>query len=77
MNNGMGDGDFEMVTDLVDDYNLLLSSTLDNMQSVANTFWRSMGCREPHQPGQSHLGLSEGKEAEFVVKEVNHEDSWR
>ena len=31
-------GDFEMVTGLMDAYNLLLSGAMDDMQSVANAF---------------------------------------
>ena len=37
-NNCQGTGDFELVTDLVDAYNLLLSGAMDDMQSVANAF---------------------------------------
>lgn len=79
LNNTMGDGDFEMVTGLVDAYNLLLSGALDDMQSVANAFLALYGMQgttqaDIDQANRSRvLCLSEGGRAEFVVKELNHE----
>nr|DAT59381.1 MAG TPA: PORTAL PROTEIN [Caudoviricetes sp.] len=78
-NNCQGLGDFEMVTGLVDAYNVLLSGALDDMQSVANAFLALYGMqgttqRDIEQANRSRiLSLSEGGRAEFVVKNLNHE----
>lgn len=78
-NNCQGVGDFEMVTGLVDAYNVLLSGALDDMQSVANAFLALYGMqgttqRDIEQANRSRiLSLSEGGRAEFVVKNLNHE----
>ena len=78
-NNCQGLGDFEMVTGLVDAYNVLLSGALDDMQSVANAFLALYGMqgttqRDIDQANRSRiLSLSEGGRAEFVVKNLNHE----
>lgn len=78
-NNCQGVGDFEMVTGLVDAYNVLLSGALDDMQLVANAFLALYGMqgttqRDIEQANRSRiLSLSEGGRAEFVVKNLNHE----
>ena len=78
-NNCQGVGDFEMVTGLVDAYNLLLSGALDDMQSVANAFLALYGMqgttqKDIEQANRTRiLALSEGGRAEFVVKNLNHE----
>ena len=78
-NNCQGMGDFEMVTGLVDAYNILLSGALDDMQSVANAFLALYGMqgttqRDIEQANRTRiLSLSEGGRAEFVVKNLNHE----
>lgn len=78
-NNCQGVGDFEMVTGLVDAYNVLLSGALDDMQSVANAFLALYGMqgttqRDIEQANRSRiLSLSEGGRADFVVKNLNHE----
>lgn len=78
-NNCQGVGDFEMVTGLVDAYNVLLSGALDDMQSVANAFLALYGMqgttqKDIEQANRSRiLSLSEGGRAEFVVKNLNHE----
>lgn len=79
LNNCQGCGDFEMVTGLVDAYNLLLSGAMDDMQSVANAFLALYGMQGTTQGDIDEanrtrvLSLSEGGRAEFVVKELNHE----
>lgn len=78
-NNQDGSGDFEMVTGLVDAYNLLLSGAMDDMQSVANAFLALYGLlgtteadiREANRT--RILSLSEGGRAEFITKDLNHE----
>ena len=78
-NNCQGCGDFEMVTGLVDAYNILLSGALDDMQSVANAFLALYGMQGTTQGDIDKanrtriLALSEGGRAEFVVKNLNHE----
>ena len=78
-NNCQGMGDFEMVTGLVDAYNVLLSGALDDMQSVANAFLALYGMQGTTQKDIDNanrtriLSLSEGGRAEFVVKNLNHE----
>ena len=78
-NNCEGHGDFEMVTGLVDAYNLLLSGAMDDMQSVANAFLALYGMQGTTQGDIDEanrtrvLSLAEGGRAEFVVKELNHE----
>ena len=78
-NNCQGCGDFEMVTGLVDAYNILLSGALDDMQSVANAFLALYGMQGTTQKDIDQanrtriLSLSEGGRAEFVVKNLNHE----
>lgn len=78
-NNCQGVGDFEMVTGLVDAYNVLLSGALDDMQSVANAFLALYGMQGTTQKDIDNanrtriLSLSEGGRAEFVVKTLNHE----
>lgn len=78
-NNCEGCGDFEMVTGLVDAYNLLLSGAMDDMQSVANAFLALYGMQGTTQGDIDDanrtrvLSLAEGGKAEFVVKELNHE----
>ena len=78
-NNCQGCGDFEMVTGLVDAYNLLLSGAMDDMQSVANAFLALYGMqgttqKDIEQANRTRiLSLSEGGRAEFVVKNLNHE----
>lgn len=78
-NNCQGRGDFEMVTGLVDAYNVLLSGALDDMQSVANAFLALYGMQGTTQKDIDNanrtriLSLSEGGRAEFVVKNLNHE----
>lgn len=78
-NNCQGTGDFEMVTGLVDAYNLLLSGAMDDMQSVANAFLALYGMQGTTQSDIDQanrtrlLSLSEGGRAEFVVKNLNHE----
>lgn len=78
-NNCQGVGDFEMVTGLVDAYNVLLSGALDDMQSVANAFLALYGMQGTTQKDIDNanrtriLSLSEGGRAEFVVKNFNHE----
>ena len=78
-NNCQGTGDFEMVTGLVDAYNLLLSGAMDDMQSVANAFLALYGIqgttqKDIEQANRTRiLALSEGGRAEFVVKNLNHE----
>ena len=78
-NNCQGTGDFEMVTGLVDAYNLLLSGAMDDMQSVANAFLALYGMQGTTQKDIEQanrtliLALSEGGRAEFVVKNLNHE----
>ena len=78
-NNCQGTGDFEMVTGLVDAYNILLSGALDDMQSVANAFLALYGMqgttqKDIEQANRTRiLALSEGGRAEFVVKNLNHE----
>ena len=78
-NNCQGDGDFELVTDLVDAYNLLLSGAMDDMQSVANAFLALYGMLGTTQGDIDEanrtrvLSLAEGGRAEFVVKDLNHE----
>ena len=78
-NNCQGVGDFEMVTGLVDAYNVLLSGALDDMQSVANAFLALYGMQGTTQKDIDNanrtriLSLSEGGRAEFVVKNLNHE----
>ena len=77
-NNCQGMGDFEMVTGLVDAYNVLLSGALDDMQSVANAFLALYGMQGTTQKAVEQanrsriLSLSEGGRAEFVVKNLNH-----
>lgn len=79
LNNCEGYGDFEMVTGLVDAYNLLLSGAMDDMQSVANAFLALYGMQGTTQSDIDEanrtriLSLSEGGRAEFVVKALNHE----
>lgn len=74
-----GCGDFEMVTGLVDAYNLLLSGAMDDMQSVANAFLALYGMQGTTQGDIDDanrtrvLSLAEGGRAEFVVKDLNHE----
>ena len=78
-NNCQGMGDVEMVTGLVDAYNVLLSGALDDMQSVANAFLALYGMQGTTQKDIDNanrtriLSLSEGGRAEFVVKNLNHE----
>ena len=78
-NHCQGMGDFEMVTGLVDAYNVLLSGALDDMQSVANAFLALYGMQGTTQKDIDNanrtriLSLSEGGRAEFVVKNLNHE----
>lgn len=78
-NNCQGCGDFEMVTGLVDAYNLLLSGAMDDMQSVANAFLALYGMQGTKQKDIDQanrtriLALTEGGRAEFVVKNLNHE----
>lgn len=78
-NNCQGCGDFEMVTGLVDAYNLLLSGAMDDMQSVANAFLALYGMQGTTQGDIDDanrtrvLSLAEGGRAEFVVKDLNHE----
>ena len=78
-NNCEGCGDFELVTGLVDAYNLLLSGAMDDMQSVANAFLALYGMQGTTQGDIDEanrtrvLSLAEGGRAEFVVKELNHE----
>ena len=78
-NNCEGCGDFEMVTGLVDAYNLLLSGAMDDMQSVANAFLALYGMQGTTQSDIDEanrtriLSLAEGGRAEFVVKDLNHE----
>jgi len=78
-NNCQRTGDFEMVTDLVDSYNLLLSGAMDDMQSVANAFLALYGMQGTTQGDIDNanrtrvLSLAEGGRAEFVVKNLNHE----
>ena len=78
-NNCQGIGDFEIVTGLVDAYNLLLSGALDDMQSVANAFLALYGMqgtteKDIEQANRNRiLALTEGGRAEFVVKNLNHE----
>lgn len=78
-NNCQGNGDFEMVTGLVDAYNLLLSGAMDDMQSVANAFLALYGMQgttqsDIDQANRSRvLSLAEGGKAEFVVKQLDHE----
>ena len=78
-NNCQGCGDFEMVTGLVDAYNLLLSGAMDDMQSVANAFLALYGLQSTTQKDIEEanrtrvLSLSEGGRAEFVTKNLNHE----
>lgn len=78
-NNCEGAGDFEMVTGLVDAYNLLLSGAMDDMQSVANAFLALYGMQGATQGDIDEanrtrvLSLAEGGRAEFVVKRLNHE----
>ena len=78
-NNCQGTGDFELVTDLVDAYNLLLSGAMDDMQSVANAFLALYGLLGTTQKDIDEanrtrvLSLAEGGRAEFVVKDLNHE----
>lgn len=78
-NNCQGLGDFEMVTGLVDAYNLLLSGAMDDMQSVANAFLALYGMQGTTQGDIDEanrtrvLSLAEGGRAEFVVKELDHE----
>ena len=79
LNNCQGCGDFEMVTGLVDAYNLLLSGAMDDMQSVANAFLALYGMQGTTQDDIDEanrtrvLSLAEGGRAEFVVKNLNHE----
>lgn len=79
LNNCQGCGDFEMVTGLVDAYNLLLSGAMDDMQSVANAFLALYGMQGTTQGDIDEanrtrvLSLAEGGRAEFVVKDLNHE----
>lgn len=79
LNNCQSCGDFEMVTDLVDAYNLLLSGAMDDMQSVANAFLALYGMQGTTQDDIDEanrtrvLSLAEGGRAEFVVKNLNHE----
>lgn len=79
LNNFEGTGDFEMVTGLVDAYNLLLSGAMDDMQSVANAFLALYGMQGTTQGDIDTanrtriLSLAEGGRAEFVVKNLNHE----
>lgn len=78
-NNCQGMGDFEMVTGLVDAYNLLLSGAMDDMQSVANAFLALYGMQGTTQNDIDEanrtrvLSLAEGGRAEFVVKDLDHE----
>lgn len=78
-NNCQRKGDFEMVTGLVDAYNLLLSGAMDDMQSVANAFLALYGMQGTTQGDIDEanrtrvLSLAEGGRAEFVVKNLNHE----
>ncbi len=78
-NNREGAGDFEMVTGLIDAYNLLLSGAMDDMQSVANAFLALYGMQGATQGDIDEanrtrvLSLAEGGRAEFVVKQLNHE----
>lgn len=78
-NNCQTCGDFEMVTGLVDAYNLLLSGAMDDMQSVANAFLALYGMQGTTQGDIDEanrtrvLSLAEGGRAEFVVKNLNHE----
>ena len=76
-NNCQGMGDFEMVTGLVDAYNVLLSGALDDMQSVANAFLALYGMQGTTQKDIDNanrtriLSLSEGGRAEVVVKNLS------
>ena len=78
-NNCQTCGDFEMVTGLLDAYNLLLSGAMDDMQSVANAFLALYGMQGTTQGDIDEanrtriLSLAEGGRAEFVVKNLNHE----
>ena len=78
-NNCQTCGDFEMVTGLMDAYNLLLSGAMDDMQSVANAFLALYGMQGTTQGDIDEanrtriLSLAEGGRAEFVVKNLNHE----
>ncbi|MBP3509414.1 phage portal protein [Oscillibacter sp.] len=78
-NNCQGMGDFEMVTGMVDAYNLLLSGAMDDMQSVANAFLALYGMQGTTQSDIEEanrtrvLSLAEGGRAEFVVKDLDHE----
>lgn len=78
-NNCQGTGDFEMVTGLVDAYNLLLSGAMDDMQSVANAFLALYGLQgtthsDIEEANRSRvLCLHDNGRAEFVVKDLNHE----
>lgn len=78
-NNCQGRGDFELVTGLVDAYNILLSGAMDDMQSVANAFLALYGMQGTTQSDIEEanrsrvLSLAEGGRAEFVVKNLNHE----
>lgn len=78
-NNCQGSGDFEVVTGLVDSYNILLSGAIDDMQSVANAFLALYGMQGTTQSDIDEanrtrvLSLAEGGRAEFVVKDLNHE----
>lgn len=78
-NNCQETGDFEMVTGLIDAYNLLLSGAMDDMQSVANAFLALYGMQGTTREDIDEanrtrvLSLAEGGRAEFVVKNLNHE----
>ena len=70
-------GDFEPVCSLLDAYNLLLSGSMDDMQSVANAFLALYGMqgttKEDIDRANSTrvLSLAENGKAEFVVKNMN------
>lgn len=70
-------GDFEPVCSLLDAYNLLLSGSMDDMQSVANAFLALYGVMGTTQEDLDRanrsrvLCLSDSGKAEFVVKNLS------
>ncbi len=76
-NNIESRGDFESVLGLLDAYNLLLSGSMDDMQSVANAFLALYGMlgttkEDVERANQTRvLSLSESGKAEFVVKNLS------
>ena len=70
-------GDFEPICSLLDAYNVLLSGSMDDMQSVANAFLALYGMQgttkeDIDRANQSRvLSLSENGKAEFVVKHLS------